>query len=422
MDTSSGAAMTVREMLMQLRRRNYDIEILGATVFDHERGTAGLGATWEPVRSKQGHMVNLNDAGLKHQLYVTAKTSRREMTAAETAGWYLQYRTMLQNFRPDIVLYYGGQPADLLIALEARLRGIPVAFYLANGNYTGQYWCRDIDLILTDSHATADLYKRRNGLNATAIGKFIDPTRVVARHPTRRRVLFINPKLEKGVGIAIQLAVLLEKRRPDIVFEVVESRGAWQSMLTTITAAMGNPRHQLDNVIVTPTTSDMRPVFSRARVLLAPSLWWESGGRIAVEAMLNGIPAIITDRGGLPEMVGDAGLRIRLPEALHQSPYNQLMPTQLLEPVAKELERMFDNQAHYAQLCERAKAMGKKHKMETSVDRLLAALEPLASRQAGDGDAASALRAWHRQGVDELTAGRTEQGQPDPSATPEAAP
>lgn len=42
LDTSSGASMAVREMLLQLARRGYEIAVLGATVFDNPRGITRL--------------------------------------------------------------------------------------------------------------------------------------------------------------------------------------------------------------------------------------------------------------------------------------------------------------------------------------------------------------------------------------------
>ena len=38
-----------------------------------------------------------------------------------------------------------------------------------------------------------------------------------------------------------------------------------------------------------------------------PSLWWENQPLVAIEAMINGIPVIGSDRGGIPESLGEAG-------------------------------------------------------------------------------------------------------------------
>lgn len=47
---------------------------------------------------------------------------------------------------------------------------------------------------------------------------------------------------------------------------------------------------------------------SNAEMLVVPSLWPEPFGRVAVEGMAAGLPVIVTSIGGLPEVVGDAGV------------------------------------------------------------------------------------------------------------------
>lgn len=402
LDTSSGASMAVRQMLLQLVKSGWEVRVLGATVFDHERGTAGLQAQWPAVQARQGTAMTLVDGPLEHQLLVTQSTQRPQMRAAEEGAWFGLYRQLLDRFRPDVVFYYGGQPFDFLIPMEARARAVPAVFYLANGSYTQMRFCRDVDLVLTDSQATAGLYQQRLGLALVPVGAFIDPARVLAPQHTRERVLFVNPVPEKGAAIVVRLAMLLEARRPDIVFEVVESRGSWAGMLQKVSAALGTPRTSLANVVVTPNTGDMRPVYGRARAVLAPSLWWESAGRVVAEAMLNGIPALVTGRGGLPEMLGDGGLVWALDEQFHVDGYTRVPPDAVLEPVLQWLESLYDDPALYAALCAQALRVGQQvHSLQASTARLLAALAPLLARCAGDADAGAALRQWHRHGLDD---------------------
>jgi glycosyltransferase involved in cell wall biosynthesis len=402
LDTSSGASMAVREMLQQLAHHGYEVSILGAAVFDHERGTAGLEGRWPAVQAETGCLVLLSDAVLEHKLYVTASTQRDQMTSGEESAWFGLYQQALELFKPDVVFYYGGQSFDFLISNEARARGIPVVFFLVNGSYTQTRWCRDVDLVLTDSQATAVMYTRRLGIIPVPVGAFIDPARVVAPEHTCQRILFINPALEKGVALVIRLAMLLEKRRPDIVFEVVESRGKWADVLLAISKDMGDPREALSNVVVTPNTSDMRPVYGRARLLLAPSLWWESGARVLPEAMLNGIPAITTSLGGSPEMVQDGGIVLKLGDIYYQPPFTRVPPDETLEPLLQRIEALYDDEAQYAELAARALRVGRtRHQMSVSTQRLLQALQPLVDQQAGDKDDGAKVRQWHRHGLDD---------------------
>jgi len=380
LDTSSGASRAIRQMLLQLAHRGWQVDVLGATVFDHPNGTSGFQGQWGAVREKQGSVVAVQDGPIQHKLLVTASTQREAMTSIEEGIWFALYEQILDQQKPDVLYYYGGQPFDYLIANEARRRGIPVAFYLANGNYHNTRWKDDIDLVLTDSQATADLYKERIGLNVQPLGTFIDPVQVVAPQHSRERLLFINPVPAKGAVWVVRLALWLEQHQPDLVLEVVESRGGWQDILRVTTRAMGHERDTLNNVVITPNSHDMRPIYSRAWLLLAPSLWWESAGRVIPEAMLNGIPVICTERGGMPEMVGSGGIVMRLNEKYYEQPWGVIPSEEEISQLGQCIVGLRQNPERYAQLVQEARrTCVLKHNMELNTDRLQSALQLLMS-------------------------------------------
>ena len=70
----------------------------------------------------------------------------------------------------------------------------------------------------------------------------------------------------------------------------------------------------LTNLNRMANTPDPRDFYRVSRVVLMPSLWRESLGRVAVEAMANGIPVLASDRGALPETLGEAGFVFTIPE------------------------------------------------------------------------------------------------------------
>ena len=73
-----------------------------------------------------------------------------------------------------------------------------------------------------------------------------------------------------------------------------------------------------------------------------PSLWRESLGRVAVEAMANGIPVLASDRGALPETLGDAGFVFTIPERC--TPSSGVVPTaQEVAPWVAAIERIWDD-------------------------------------------------------------------------------
>jgi glycosyltransferase involved in cell wall biosynthesis len=367
-------------MLRQLEAAGWDVRILGATVFDADAGTAGLTGQWPAIAAQRGSLVTIVDGALEHRLLVTASTRREAMTNGEEGSWFGLYVQALDEFAPDVVFYYGGQPFDYLIASEARQRGAKVAFLLVNGNYHDTRWRRDVDLILTDSAATAALYRERLSLEVTPVGTFIDPPAVVSAAHTRERVLFVNPVPGKGALLVVALAVWLQRHRPQITLEIVEGRGKWADLLARVALPGGAAIPDLPNVVVTAATADMRPVYGRARIVLAPSLWWESGSRVLGEAMLNGIPAIVTDRGGSPEMVGQGGVVLGLPERFYQAPYTALPDETETARLGEIVTAQFDSAAAYDELVRAAVEVGRQvHGLTRNVRHLTRALTAILS-------------------------------------------
>ncbi|NBC46669.1 MAG: glycosyl transferase family 1, partial [Gammaproteobacteria bacterium] len=126
LDSSSGASMSVREMLHCLANQGYEIQILGCTIFDNPKGLNFLRDQWPAIRAQR--LAEVEDGVLTHQLVVTRKTQRQALSTVEQDLWHGHYRYLLDHFKPDLVWFYGGQVLELMIPAEARARGVPSAF------------------------------------------------------------------------------------------------------------------------------------------------------------------------------------------------------------------------------------------------------------------------------------------------------
>ena len=156
---------------------------------------------------------------------------------------------------------------------------------------------RDASLVLANSRYMQAVVRRFYGIEAPVVYPTIDLSRYRTERPAADAVLFCKPQYVKGLPVLLELA----RRLPDTRFLVagrVRSR---------VRRRLG----RLANVECIGWVADMREAYRRTRVLLGPSIWPEPFGRVFVEAAASGIPCVASDRGGIPEAVGDGGILVQ---------------------------------------------------------------------------------------------------------------
>lgn len=108
-------------------------------------------------------------------------------------------------------------------------------------------------------------------------------------------ITMINPTISKGARIFEEIASKL----PDENFLMVKG---WKKPEVS--------NNLPGNVQIVERQYDMRKVYSQTKILLVPSQWEESFGRIIPEAGTNGIPIVASRIGGIPESLGSGGILI----------------------------------------------------------------------------------------------------------------
>ena len=219
------------------------------------------------------------------------------------------------------------------------------------------------DAVIVPSRFAAAHYRNTLELDCAILPDVIDPDRVRAPSCDRHYLTFVDPSYEKGVYVFARIADELGRRRPDIPLLVVEGRGTEQTL-----ADCGLDIRIHGNVNLMGHTPDPRQFWSVTRLCLVPSLWREDQPPVAIEAMLNGIPVIGSDRGGIPECLGSAGIVLPLPERL--TPFTRELPTaDEVGPWIEAIIRLWDDAAWYAEHGRRALAEARRWDPDALVPR-----------------------------------------------------
>lgn len=309
-----GAEFSTHDLCRTLLRRDVDVAVLATLM------------PWGSLHLRNRLVRRLlrrqasKDRGLGYDVYRAARPAHA-------------LPEVLRRFRPDVAILHPDKAADLYQALRQARQASLV--YLRDTEFQRLGFTPVAEPgvgYVANSRFTAAAARAAFGLAMPSIPPLI----LHERYRTDvdgDEVLFVNPVPEKGVDLAFEIAALCPNRR----FRFVEG---WP-LGDDAKAALQSRARALGNVVLHPTTPDMRLHYAKSRLLIAPSRWQEAWGRIVTEAQLNGIPVLATRIGGLPESVAAGGL--------------------LFEPAAPaadwagSIERLFADPAAYAALSRRAR-------------------------------------------------------------------
>lgn len=277
------------------------------------------------------------------------------------AQFDLLFDDELRSFRPDCVLTFGGSPGDVHRWKRARRQGARVVFSLRNEGYLRSGFFEGVDAVLTPSRYLTDRYRDAIGIESTPLPTPIELDDVIAGEREPIFFTMVNPSHEKGLMVVARLAEELGVRRPDIAMLVIESRGSGGSLVQAgLDGGFDLRRHE--NLMMAPAVPRPKDLYGPAKVLLVPSLR-DSAPRVVPEAMLNGVPPIVSDRGGLPELCCDAGFVLPLPPEIDLSLRAPVAP-EVVRPWVDLIARLEDDAEFYRTASEAALRASERYRPE----------------------------------------------------------
>ncbi|HWN84449.1 MAG TPA: glycosyltransferase [Vicinamibacterales bacterium] len=365
-DPTAGVTQSLRTIMTWLADAGHACHILTTarlggvdrfTIEDHLHGLrvrvpAGADDLRRPV-------VHYHAGGVPVTLLLTRHNDETAPDPAESQQYLELVADLLDGFAPDQVIACNAHPMIQVALQGARARGLTTAFALRSYGY-GRPYFEHVDHAFTCSAFLTTSYHATIGLVSTPLEPPIDWDTVLAPVASRAFVTFVHPAPHKGLFLFARLADMLGARRPDIPLLVVQSGQSAGSLH----AIPGIDLRRYPQIMAAPPVPTPSDYLALTRILLVPSTLEEPFGRVAAEAMINGIPALVSNRGSLPHVVGGdvreggAGYVLPLPDWLTAETLR--LPSQAeVEPWFDAVCGLWDDAAQYRLVAQRAEALGR---------------------------------------------------------------
>jgi glycosyltransferase involved in cell wall biosynthesis len=288
-DASGGGEQFLLYLFQSLRQLGWKIEVICGLSL---RSPYFRRACWQALMHFQKPSLSMMDEDLGFPCWRQLRKFSQERQSE-----CLDQR--LREYRPDVVLSHDSPNSPLL--KYAAHQGYP-SFYFAQ-------WLSKIVVpnefhTIANSPFTASVIAQftRNEVGVVLPLTDLEQYRVIKRE--RQYITFINPIPQKGLDVAIEIARCLPQERFLFV------KGKWGKYSASTIEAFMKPIYKLPNVEVWEHQRDMRQVYAVTDILLVPSQFNETFGRVIVEAQANGIPVVAANVGGIPYSLGRGGILV----------------------------------------------------------------------------------------------------------------
>jgi glycosyltransferase involved in cell wall biosynthesis len=307
-DPTAGVTQSLRTIVQWLADAGHACHVLTTARFESpvtftiREHLEQCGVDLTSVRGKPRRMpvVEYRTGSVPVTLLLTRHNDETRPDRTEAGQFAACCERLLDEFVPDQAIACNAHPMILAALARARERGITTAYAVRGFGYYERHYFESVDHAFTCSQFLTDLYREKVGLVSTPIEPPIEWSAVVAPTESRAFLTFVHPAPHKGLWLFARLADMLGSRRPDIPILVVQSGQSGGSL----NAIPGIDFSRYPQIMAAPPVPQPADYFALTRLLIVPSVWEEPFGRVAAEAMINAIPAIVSNRGSLPAVIG----------------------------------------------------------------------------------------------------------------------
>jgi Glycosyl transferase 4-like domain len=194
-------------------------EVLATLELHAGRFQADLGT------GKAAEVVDLGVNGVRVTVTPTASSRAERSPDTREAAIFLDLADqVLDRFRPDVLLTYGGHPASLELMRWARQWGIAVVFHLHHFGYSepkgsdsknDRRAFAEVATVIFPSESYRRYLARLLGLDGPIIPDPIALDRIVIDNPKPQYVTSVNSQLPNAFAVFARIAIELNRKQPN---------------------------------------------------------------------------------------------------------------------------------------------------------------------------------------------------------------
>lgn len=217
-------------------------------------------------------------------------TKKRGYHYCQHLGIYLQeFKQFLKNYSPNKNILIKG--VMFISALRTRLVTLSLRFFL-----------RRVDKIICISQKQEKIYKQNGFFNTVVIYNMFSFPKTSKSKPAN--YIFYGGRLTPGKGVNLLIPALspILKKKKNLKL-VICGEGILKNKLIKDIADYNLARQV--KIYGQVSYAEYLKFLSKAKLTIIPSIWEEPFGRVALESLFCMVPAVVSSRGGLKEIIED---------------------------------------------------------------------------------------------------------------------
>jgi serine/threonine protein kinase len=220
--------------------------------------------------------------------------------AAHVSSFATFYEAYLEDYKPDILLYFGHEPgsdpiAEVMIRLPKR-RDVPVVFLLTDYHLDDPWSLQDVDYCVVPWESMRQHYWTVLGLACEVLTSAAKPTNPLQLTAVPENLGVTAPSDDAGRLFVEQLYKRLRRDRPDIPLQVFDpTADSWSAG-----PGNGDSNWVPQGVRV---RLDRRDFLATSRLIVVPAPLGSLTSMVATQAVDQGIPLLVWVSGRRPESV-----------------------------------------------------------------------------------------------------------------------